>query len=417
MPRTLPSTSPPTLEGLSPPTPWVIAVRTITPMFGGSAATRDVNIEDPVRAPSIRGLLRFFWRCTAGAHHRNAEDLFKEEEEIWGSIEHPGKVAIHVFDTQLPPNYETQFSKLGSNTSAQGPLERTFLHPFNKNKSEGLEEATGIRELDFKLQLTLTGNLTEPQIKSVKMAVRAWLSLGGVGSRTRRGLGALTVLEDQAKWQPKDLEEFTQWFKSSASSDAEEPLFTTLVNARACFGEAAKESQQPKLTPAHQAWRDLGRFWARFRKGHYLPEPDKSQYIPIGPTKWQDHGHLKALKQTDTKIALVKAFLGLPIIHPKAPHTADAFQGEIYADSDVHTGDRMASPIILKPVAFADGSIRPMVLILRTPEPKSVKIKDQKLQLELNTGDPVLQALKAKDALEAVHQAALIQGFTHEVQL
>ncbi len=77
----------------------------------------------------------------------------------------------------------------------------------------------------------------------------------------------------------------------------------------------------------------------------------------------------------------------------------------------------MASPIILKPMAFADGNVRPAVVLLKAPVPEWIKIGDQKLELKLPNNDPVLEALVANDPLKAVHKAAHIQGFAQEVRL
>jgi len=77
----------------------------------------------------------------------------------------------------------------------------------------------------------------------------------------------------------------------------------------------------------------------------------------------------------------------------------------------------MASPVILKPMAFADGSVRPAVILLNTPAPTQIKVNGKELALHLPNNDPVLKALEASNALEAVRKAARIQGFTVEVRL
>lgn len=77
----------------------------------------------------------------------------------------------------------------------------------------------------------------------------------------------------------------------------------------------------------------------------------------------------------------------------------------------------MASPIILKPIAFADGSVRPAVVLLKAPPPERIKIGGQELALYIPDADPVLEALEADNPLEAVRKAAHMQGFTQEVPL
>ena len=77
----------------------------------------------------------------------------------------------------------------------------------------------------------------------------------------------------------------------------------------------------------------------------------------------------------------------------------------------------MASPVILKPMAFADGNVRPAVVILKAPAPEAIKIGERQLKLHPPDSDPVLEALEANDSLEALRKAARIQGFAVEVCL
>ena len=97
MPRTPPPPPDPSLlDHLPPPASFEVTLRTITPMFGGSATTREVDPENPVRAASVRGHLRFWWRAAAGASYEDAEKLFKAESEIWGNTEQHGRVRVEV---------------------------------------------------------------------------------------------------------------------------------------------------------------------------------------------------------------------------------------------------------------------------------------------------------------------------------
>jgi len=89
MPRTI-KTPVPTLTEPKLET-WTLTLKTITPMFGGSATVREVDEKNPVRAASVRGHLRFWWRATAGAQYSDPKELFKAEEEIWGVQKHTGR--------------------------------------------------------------------------------------------------------------------------------------------------------------------------------------------------------------------------------------------------------------------------------------------------------------------------------------
>ena len=406
MPRTIPITPPklkaPTLET------WTLKLKTITPMFGGSATPREVDQKNPVRASSVRGHLRFWWRATAGGQYASAEELFKEEEQIWGSAERYGKVALRVLEQAAGQQVKPSELVPDKGTAKTGPLEKFFLHPFNENKTERIPEASGLQWVEFSLELTL--NLTDAEKEHLRRALRAWIAFGGIGARTRRGVGALEVTADLQHWLPNKPEQLKEWF---SQKPVENPSHTLLAGAVVCLGQPKQGRSDPYK--GHTAWRELGRFWARFRKGHFVEDPQTGEtmpYTPMAGGKWRDHKTLLALSKDQEQVALAKPYLGLPIVYQRF---GNSFSGTLEA---IHPqGKRMASPVILKPIAFADGNVRPAVVILKAPAPEAIKIGERQLKLHPPDSDPVLEALEANDSLEALRKAARIQGFAVEVRL
>lgn len=407
MPRTVP-TPPPPLKAPALET-WTLRLRTITPLFGGSATPREVDAENPVRSASVRGHLRFWWRAVAGARYGTAEELFKAEEAIWGSAQRYGKVALRVLEQKAGKAVKPSDLVGDKGTARTGPMERFFLHPFNPDKSKGLEEASGLQWVEFTLELT--PSLSDPEKEHLRRALRAWIAFGGVGARTRRGAGALEVVDDPQNWLPANPEQLRAWF---AQQPVENPPHTTLAGAVICLGRPRKPSHTDPYK-GHAAWRELGQFWTRLRKGHYLEDPQTGEtmaYTPMAGGKWNDHKTLLALRPNQKQIALAKPYLGLPIVYQRL---GSSFSGTLEAQHA--QGKRMASSVILKPMAFADGSLQPAVVLLKAPPPERIKIADQELELYIPDADPVLDALEANNPLEAVRKAAHIQGFTQEVRL
>jgi len=399
---------------LGQPNPLTLRLRTITPMFGGSATPREVDLKNPIRPASVRGHLRFWWRATAGARYSTLEELFKAEEEIWGSAEKYGKVALRVVEQQAGESKKPSELVPDKGTARTGPMERFFLHPFNPNQSEGLPETSGLLRVDFTLELEVT-RLSQEERDQLTTALRAWIAFGGVGARTRRGLGALEALSDVSNWLPAGPDQLKNWF---AASPIAKPQHTTLAGAVVYLGQPSEpRNNDPYKYKGHAAWRKLGKIWARFRKGHYLdPKTGRTmEYTPMEGGKWRDHNTLKNLSPHQQQIELVKPYLGLPIVYQRFVNASKAFAGTLEA---AHSqGKRMASPVILKPMAFADGSVRPALVILNAPVPEQIKIGEQKLELQIPEYDSVMKALEADDALEAVRKAALLEGFTQEVKL
>ena len=58
-----------------------LEISVITPLFGGGAEPGVADLLAPVRASSIRGHLRFWWRACKCANFATADELFGAEEE------------------------------------------------------------------------------------------------------------------------------------------------------------------------------------------------------------------------------------------------------------------------------------------------------------------------------------------------
>src|ERR1039457_479664 len=58
-----------------------------TPMFGGGVSPGQIDASLPIRASSVRGHLRFWWRATCGAEFDSIDKLREEETKVWGSSE------------------------------------------------------------------------------------------------------------------------------------------------------------------------------------------------------------------------------------------------------------------------------------------------------------------------------------------
>ncbi|WP_456411453.1 type III-B CRISPR module RAMP protein Cmr1 [Oceanithermus sp.] len=384
-----------------------LGVRTITPVFGGSAVPGEVNRENPVRAPEIRGQLRFWWRATAGARYKNSTELFKAEEDIWGSAERPSQVSVRIVEQRYGEQITAkQLGPDKEQARKEGLLEAYLAYPFRGN-------VTGLASVAFELQI----GVLSPELEAeVITALRAWLLFGGIGARTRRGLGALDVLENENRshWLPKNPDTVPGWLNlPSADGTREWPL---LAGAKLVVGPDLNSQVNTKRKPGKdqkqvlEAWRELGRFWARFRKGHVGPGVS---YRPTGRSLWGDYETLKKLKGKEKRVALAKPFLGLPIVYQSFRGKA-AFSGTLEAAAE--GGARMASPVIIKPISFANGEVRPAVLLLSTPAPARLRISGSKhadgsYDLEKPGADPVLRNLGAATPLEAVLKAAKELGW------
>lgn len=294
-----------------------LQLKLITPMFGGGYKTREVDLTQPICPAAIRGHLRHWWHANAGAKYATVQELHGAETALWGGASTKensavGKVAIRVEITSL--GQPAPYREVAPESKAKdGPLHGYFLFPYQEQKNLNLPAATGRKDVAFTLRITMDTSLSDAQREEVETALKAWIAFGGVGARTRRGCGALTVEgKEAAQWLPAS-PDIAQWLGMPKTA-VKAPQWTTLAGAQGII---------VPISSAQDAWRELGRFWARFRKGHFAQD-----YSPMSGGKWNDYRKvLCQLRNQDNTLRLAKPFLGLPIIYQKFKTTTTSFTG------------------------------------------------------------------------------------------
>jgi len=146
---------------------------TVTPLFlaGADGTTPEL------RAPSIKGALRFWWRAMNG--HLLLPELKQREAIIFGGTEQEqgrSKVTIRLPNQKL----KTSTNKL--------VLHKDFELPAFKTHQK------------FTIDLSLTEN--EKNIFNVEQLKTLFIltcTLGGLGKRTRRGMGSIRIIEIDGK--------------------------------------------------------------------------------------------------------------------------------------------------------------------------------------------------------------------------
>jgi len=166
----------------------------ITPAFIGGA-----NQQAELRPASFVGLLRWWWRALKG--ECNIEKLREEEIKIFGG---DGKMASPVYlrvegdvskgedlinEYRLSWNFDKNRRALSGPHAGVGYL---YYSMVALNKREFIKAGS-------RLRLTLIGK--DEFLKHYIASLWALVFLGGVGSRSRRGGGNLTVID----YNPKDL--------------------------------------------------------------------------------------------------------------------------------------------------------------------------------------------------------------------
>lgn len=71
-----------------------VRLETVTPILGGGHEPRALDEVDIIRAASVRGHLRLWWRALYAAQAVSSQDLHTRERALWGHADNGGRSAV-----------------------------------------------------------------------------------------------------------------------------------------------------------------------------------------------------------------------------------------------------------------------------------------------------------------------------------
>jgi len=362
-------------------------IEVITPMFGGSAIPRQVDKENPVRISEVRGHLRFWWRATRGARFTTVSDLRTRESEVWGSTKIPSAVKIELASIQR-----------GQPCEIDG-YPGYALFPFQSQRDKHLPAAQGQVGVRFRLRVRYPERLGV----DIESAVWAWVNFGGIGSRTRRGAGALYC----AMEAPADRDRMQTWLCGKVE---EFGLLARLDPVKAWPVLVVASGYCPRVSEsatrdAAAAWAESIRVLSEFRQGLGIgrnrggvrpgrslwPEADSIRAL----TRRSEPAHVKpiTLPNPAAEPGFPRADFGLPIVlkffyqhYKDIPNNCTINP----IDPVRHAGaSRMASPVVLRPLKTGDGRFHAMILRLHAAPPSGVHIEFNDKTVSVPPGVPL----------------------------
>lgn len=326
----------------------------ITPVFGGGVRVEGPRKHrdpvTPVRAASLRGQLRFWWRAVNPRGCRTVAELSKAEAEVFGAASSSSERVLDIAVVEAPRGYrevgvmlpKDKFKALeGMEDIAYGAFP---LRDPDAIQHGVLHEHAGTWRVVFRY-----GELVQ---QDVTAALWAWAHFGGLGGRTRRGFGAVrqvsaglpSIEEGFARWiakdnRPEDVPwpalraDRARWIATTpqvftSGLDAQKHLLRELRRLRqGALGRNPRSSNDPRR-PGRSYW----------------PEADAIR----AATGQRSRDHGQRVTQDDV---YPRSAFGMPIVfHFK--DRDDPKDTQLFPVHGEDTLGRLASPLILRPHAL-----------------------------------------------------------------
>jgi CRISPR-associated protein Cmr1 len=395
----------------------------ITPLYGGGYKAGENDITLLIRPTSIRGHLRFWWRAARGSNQHvhatlerlgldttgsDIEKLKRLEGWIWGAAASKRK------------NDESKEQRIAQSRVLLQILQIQEGQRFQPHdgldigdvRSEYSYVAFPLRGLETSLQQNVTFTLKisissnhidiEPEVNA---ALWAWTHFGGIGARTRRGFGAISEVLQKRNEQKEDVEfaplqNTQEWLFASCQRHIKAGTWPTDVPHLSPTPEDYRIAGQPQ--DSIQVWRNLFNQLKVFRQQRKLvnrtltngrqrpmpgrnwwPEPDtirlwtgKAANFVDAQNNTRDHTRPH---YTPPLLSFPRAQFGLPIQFEfkdrntpngtRDPSGKNLLSGLAIRRNgivkDKRVIERFASPLIMRPIACADGGFLGLAIQLQ----------------------------------------------------
>lgn len=447
----------------------------VTPMYGGGVDVGSVDELTPISSKAIRGHLRHWWRLCCGnafLKKNDIESLSRRETEVFGSSDSDSPLQVDVVRIDDPEDClgksrRSKSDRVPFDFPKYGP-EAYALFPLREPKDDGGgDEAWLCREgLRFtltvrwpKANLLRSRRIAEsaerkkqglPPLSDVdtgadiESALWAWANFGGIGARTRRGLGAIHCPE-LAVDDPR--------FAAARQQFAQ---VATVLRGPPYANQGAPLTAWRRSLEAYVAFRQTAarRTKTVVRQGNKKTVPEGRSFWPEPDAIRRESGchlddartgrkHAPFTGSEATPDAFPRGLLGMPIIfsfvkdgpgkerrtgkknppnHAKDPCDAELVPGIIDEMGNVKHGTRLASPVITRPL-FLDGKWYSGVVVLRTPGQDNLQAylrvwklgKSEPELVKVSIDDPKLNKVKPmkgkRNILEAIQVFLRTKGF------
>ena len=192
-----------------PSTTMEATYRITTPMFCSGADQKKAEL----RLASFKGTLRFWWRALMWRETQVVKDLQSQEAALFGASNQDtgqSKVRLRMGAEELEKAVEPPEVFAGGRLTGGHYLGYGVMEAFASRK-KGTQAGQLTRPMipggTFTVRCRLDGSLTQTQRKQVSDALVLVGTVGGMGSKSRKGFGSLTLTRLTCNGAPVELPE------------------------------------------------------------------------------------------------------------------------------------------------------------------------------------------------------------------
>ena len=253
-----------------PPVTLTAEFKIVTPMFIGGA---DQSPSDGIRPPSVKGALRFWWRALnwkkfygeaelstpAETRQVNAlKALHDEEVRLFGGSAEQGGQGVFLMEIAKQPSINSTITDWPTNNTGAGYMAYGILASNGGGTGIPQPHRKGIKEAqDFIMQLRFRTRISPEDKNSLLAALDAWNLFGGLGSRSRRGMGSVTRVDPQGNLPTR--QEYEQQANQviAAMTSVPSPPYTALSSESHFLILSEGNDARSVLNQAGQKYKDF----------------------------------------------------------------------------------------------------------------------------------------------------------------
>jgi CRISPR-associated protein Cmr1 len=360
----------------------------ITPLFGGGVTPGECDPVTVIRGTEIRGQLRFWWRATRGGRFADIKALKEEEDKIWGAPYKKGEEGVpHEETVQITVEVSAQGKGNPLYPFTQDNNGRTKFHNDKAPTYAAFPLQTSFGSVQANVSFTLSISFPETKRPDIEAALWAWETFGGVGARTRRGFGALRckTIKENGKSVPVDLPSATQenvsnWIRRKLElyvAPGSWPAHVPHLRRQPVENRHFKLVVRNNNSNVMDTWRYLIESLKDFRQMRRQSTTQGANYP--GRSMWpepsairqitgQSHPRHRNPIPNPAVNKFPRAAFGLPIIFQfkdsNKYNSNDPQNDPRKTALELENYDRLASPLILKPLACQNGNFIGLAFVL-----------------------------------------------------